>query len=174
MNDIELFEQARRRVQNKQKRNRKCVTNKDVIIDQEKEILYYREKIQRLMNNNTHIDTVDIDTTKTERKLNKIIKLLERIKELDSNFNLSNVIEADKDTTLIFKVNSMIKRIDMNQMERELTDKLQCKCICLGPNVELDNAVRSGIDFGEKKDYTTNVFYDGNGNIVKEVTTQYK
>lgn len=48
MNDIELFEQARRRVQNKIKG--RCVTNKDVIVDQEKEILYYREKIRRLTN----------------------------------------------------------------------------------------------------------------------------
>ena len=39
MNDNELFERARRRVQKKIKG--RCVTNKDVIIDQEKEIEYY-------------------------------------------------------------------------------------------------------------------------------------
>lgn len=46
MNDIELYEQARKRVQ---KKNRgRCVRNKDVIVDQEKEIIYYREKINTL------------------------------------------------------------------------------------------------------------------------------
>ena len=45
-NDLEMFEQARNRVQKKMKN--KCVTNKDVIIDQEKEIEQYRERIKRM------------------------------------------------------------------------------------------------------------------------------
>lgn len=44
--DLELFEQARRRVQKKTKG--RCVTNKDVIVDQEREIEYYRDKIKKL------------------------------------------------------------------------------------------------------------------------------
>ena len=44
--DIELFEQARRRVQRKIKG--RCVRNEEVIIDQEKEIVYYRNKIRKL------------------------------------------------------------------------------------------------------------------------------
>lgn len=46
MNDNELFEQARRRVQKKIKG--RCVTNKDVIVDQEREIEYYRDKIKKM------------------------------------------------------------------------------------------------------------------------------
>lgn len=46
MDDNELFEQARRRVQKKIKG--RCVTNKDVIVEQEKEIEYYRDKIKKL------------------------------------------------------------------------------------------------------------------------------
>lgn len=46
MDDNELFEQARRRVQKKIKG--RCVTNKDVIVDQEREIEYYRDKIKKL------------------------------------------------------------------------------------------------------------------------------
>ena len=46
--DLELFEQARRRVQGKLKG--RCVRNKDVIIDKEKEIIYYRDKIEYLTN----------------------------------------------------------------------------------------------------------------------------
>lgn len=48
MNDNELFEQARRRVQKKIKGRQ--VTNKDVIVDQAKEIEYYRNKIQNIKN----------------------------------------------------------------------------------------------------------------------------
>lgn len=46
MNDNELFEQARRRVQKKIKGRQ--VTNKDVIVDQAKEIEHYRNKIQKM------------------------------------------------------------------------------------------------------------------------------
>lgn len=48
MNDIELYERARKRVQEKIKG--RSVRNKDVIIEQEKEIEHYRNKIQRLTN----------------------------------------------------------------------------------------------------------------------------
>ena len=51
--DDELFEQARRRVQAKIKG--RCIRNKDVIIEQEKEIEYYREKIRRLTDNEKEI-----------------------------------------------------------------------------------------------------------------------
>ena len=52
--DLELFEQARRRVQNKLKG--RCVRNKDIIIDQEKEIKQYRKRIEQLNKtvNNLH------------------------------------------------------------------------------------------------------------------------
>ena len=46
MDDNKLFEQARRRVQMKIKG--RCITNKDVIVDQEREIEYYRDKIKKL------------------------------------------------------------------------------------------------------------------------------
>lgn len=46
MNDNELFEQARRRVQKKIKGRQ--VTNKDVIVDQAKEIEHYRNEIQNM------------------------------------------------------------------------------------------------------------------------------
>lgn len=47
MNDNELYEQARARVQRKIKG--RSVKNKDIIVDQEKEIRYYRERIQKMM-----------------------------------------------------------------------------------------------------------------------------
>ncbi len=56
MNDNELFEQARRRIQKGIKG--RSVTNKEVIVEQEKEIQYYRKRIQQLMNVET--DTIYI------------------------------------------------------------------------------------------------------------------
>ena len=47
MDDNELYEQARARVQRKIKG--RSVKNKDIIVDQEKEIRYYRERIQKMM-----------------------------------------------------------------------------------------------------------------------------
>lgn len=46
MDDNELYEQARARVQRKIKG--RSVRNKDIIVDQEKEIRYYRERIQNI------------------------------------------------------------------------------------------------------------------------------
>lgn len=61
--DIRLFEQARRRVQRKIKG--RCVTNKDVIIDQEREIEYYRNKIgileEKIHNKKTFERKFEID-----------------------------------------------------------------------------------------------------------------
>lgn len=61
MDDNELFEQARRRVQNKIKG--RSVKNKDVIIEQEKEIEYYREKIKKLTNNKKDIFDKELEVT---------------------------------------------------------------------------------------------------------------
>ena len=45
-NEHQLYEQARARVKNKT--NYKFITDEDIIIDQEKEIKYYRERIENL------------------------------------------------------------------------------------------------------------------------------
>lgn len=54
MNDNELFEQARRRVQKKIKG--RCVTNKDVIVEQERELEYYRNKNKDVTHNTKLFD----------------------------------------------------------------------------------------------------------------------
>ena len=47
--------------------------------------------------------TIDINIAdKDIERLEKVKQLLQDIKEIDSSFKLSNVIEADEDTTLIF------------------------------------------------------------------------
>ena len=61
MKDIELYKKARRRVENKNRGKVNTLTDKDIIIDQEKEIEYYRQKIQNLTNKeiNKRIETFD-------------------------------------------------------------------------------------------------------------------
>ena len=94
VNDNELFERARRRVQEKIKG--RCVTNKDVIIDQEKEIEYYRQKIQRLTNAKTKNFNKELEVT---------------IKDEDY------LIQYNSDTdlvTLMMYVNKLIIETDLN------------------------------------------------------------
>ena len=96
VNDNELFERARRRVQEKIKG--RCVTNKDVIIDQEKEKEYYRQKIQRLTNAKTKNFNKELEVT---------------IKDEDY------LIQYNSDTdlvTLMMYVNKLIIETDLNRI----------------------------------------------------------
>ncbi len=106
-------------------------------------------------------------------KLEKVKQLLKDIKEIDNNFMLSNVIDVNKDTILIFNCNSvMFSEHDLKKYEDILSDKLQHKCVILNRNIMLDKAVE--VDYAKGRDYTTTTYYDGNGNPVKEETIQYK
>ena len=96
MNDNELFEKARRRVQEKIKG--RCVTNKDVIIDQEKEIEYYRQKIQRLINTKTKIFNKELEVT---------IKGEDYLIQYNSDTDL---------VTLMMYVNKLIIETDLNRI----------------------------------------------------------
>lgn len=127
--------------------------------------------------NKTSID-LDINVNReqlddTINKLEKIKDLMKEIREIDNNFSLSNVIEADKDTILVFKYNNILfKQEDLNRHEEILSDKLRHKCILLNGNVTLDKAI--GIDYAKGRDYTTVIYYNEKGNPIKEETTQYK
>lgn len=96
MNDNELFEQARRRIQNKIKG--RSVKNKEVIIELEKEIEYYREKIKKLTNNKKDIFDKELEVT------------------IESEDYL---IQYNKDTdlvTLIMYINKLIIEKDLNRI----------------------------------------------------------
>ena len=106
-------------------------------------------------------------------KLEKAKQLLKDIKELNSNFCLSNIINTNKDSILIFNSNTMLfKQEDLNKYERLLADKTKCKCIILSRDISLDKAI--GIDYAKGRDYTTTTYYNEDGNPVKEEMTQYK
>ena len=127
--------------------------------------------------NKTSID-LDINVNReqlddTINKLEKIKDLMKEIREIDNNFSLNNVIEADEDTILVFKCNNILfKQEDLNRREAILSDKLRHKCILLNEYVTLDKAI--GIDYAKGRDYTTVTYYNNKGNPVREETTQYK
>ena len=107
-----------------------------------------------------------------KQKLKEAKDILQEIKEIDSNFSLSNVIEADEHTILIFNLDFLLNKESIEEIQKELTDKLQHKCIVLNGNIKLDKAI--GIDYAKGRDYTTVTYYNDGGNLVKEETTQYK
>lgn len=118
MNDNELFEQARKRVQKKTKG--RCVRNKDVIVEQEKEIQYYREKIQIMtseskyknkrfnnkfnvtINDETYV--VEYDDNVKQIELNAyLIKMINegcRIIKKENEFRIENVTAIRKQDEL--------------------------------------------------------------------------
>lgn len=106
-------------------------------------------------------------------RLEKVKQLLQDIKEIDSSFKLSNVIEANVDTILVFNCDNMfLKKEELNRYEILLSDKFKHKCILLNKNMTLDKAI--GIDYAKGRDYTTVTYYNDEGNPVKEEITQYK
>lgn len=104
MNDNELFEQARRRVQKKIKG--RCVTNKDVIVDQEREIEYYRNKIEKIIEKSYKRNVFD---NRFEITINDEEYLIEynndkEINTIELNAQLAKLIN-EKDKIYILKYN---------------------------------------------------------------------
>ena len=109
---------------------------------------------------------------KIKQVLSEVKQILKQIRGMDNNFSLSNVIEADEDTILIFNCDFLLKKESIEEIQKELTNKLQHKCIVLNCNIKLDKAI--GVDYAKGKDYTTVTYYNNEGNPVREETTQYK
>ncbi len=104
--------------------------------------------------------------------LSEVKEILKEIREIDNNFCLSNVIEADEDTMLLFNLECFYNNKDIKDLEIYLSNKLNHKCIVLNNGLTLDKVI--GIDYAKGRDYTTVTYYNGDGNLVKEETTQYK
>ena len=115
---------------------------------------------------NINISDKDIE------RLEKVKQLLQDIKEIDSSFKLSNVIEADKDTILLFNLKCLYTDKSIKDLEILLSNKLNHKCIVLKNGLTLDKAI--GVDYAKGIDYTTTTYYEMNGNPIKEETIQYK
>lgn len=104
--------------------------------------------------------------------LSEVKQILKEIREIDNNFSLSNVIEADEDTILIFNLKCLYTDKAIKDLEIFLSNKLNHKCIVLENGLSLDKAI--GIDYEKGRDYTTITYYNEKGNPIKEETTQYK
>lgn len=116
---------------------------------------------------------VDINISdKDIERLEKVKQLLQDIKEIDSSFKLSNVIEADKDTILLFNLKCLYTAKSIKDLEILLSNKLNHKCIVLENGLTLEKAI--GVDYAKGIDYTTTTYYEMNGNPIKEETIQYK
>ena len=104
--------------------------------------------------------------------LSEVKQILKEIREIDNNFSLNNIIEADEDTILIFNCSTMLKTQYLINMQEDLEKQFGYKCIILNDCIKLDKAIRA--DYAKGKDYTTETYYDGNGNVISEKTIQYK
>ena len=122
---------------------------------------------------NIDISDKDIERLeKTKYLLREIKQILKEIREIDNNFSLSNIIEVDEDTILIFNCSAMLKKEDLERYKNILSDKFNNKCIILNNGLTLDKAIRA--DYAKGRDYTTVTYYNEEGNPIKEETTQYK
>ena len=99
MNDTELYEKVRRRVQEKNKG--RCVTDKDIIVSQEEEIEYYREKIQRL---------TDMKKETFDKELEVTIKSEDYLIKYNDDTDL---------VELMMYVNKLIIETDLNRMYKD-------------------------------------------------------
>lgn len=108
--ELEMFEQARTEVQKKIKG--RCVTNKDVIIEQQKEIEYYKTKIEELEK------TIE-GKIKNKNKYDKEIELT--IKEEDYLIKYNNNID-----TVLFTmyINKIINEPDKNMICKDKEFKI--------------------------------------------------
>lgn len=126
------------------------------------------------MNNSINLD-INVNREQLDSTINKlelIKQILKEIKELDNNFSLCNVIEADSNTILVFNCNILLKIDDIDNLQRELKNKFKHQCIVLPNGITLKKAIKA--DYAKGRDYTTTTYYNENGNPIKEETTQYK
>lgn len=104
MNDDELYKQARARIKNK-KRN---ASDKDIIIDQEKEIMYYRKTIEQLKE--------EIKTFKEDNKLSKLSEY-ENVVEIRIK-NEDYIIKYNKDIDIVLLSVYFIKLVNDEEVIR--------------------------------------------------------
>ena len=118
---------------------------------------------------------IDINISDKEiERLEKVKQLLQDIKEIDSSFKLSNIINVNEDSVLILTTDVMYCKKNIDFIEEDLKNRIGVKCVLMPIGTEIKKAINYGIDYAEEKDYTTVTYYNENGNPIKEETTQYK
>lgn len=109
---------------------------------------------------------------KIKETLKEVKEILQQIKGIDNDFTLSNTIEADEDTILIFNLNVYTPRKAIEELETNLSNKLNHKCVVLQNGLALDKAI--GTDYAKGVDSQTTTYYNANGIVSKEEITYYK
>lgn len=113
-------------------------------------------------------------TDKDIENLEKIKEILKEIKELDSNFSLSNVIDTDKESILIVTTNQSYCKHNIDFIEEDLKNRIGVRCVLIPEGIKIEKAINIGIDYAKGKDYTITTYYNEEGNPIREETVQYK
>ncbi len=74
-------------------------------------------------------------------RLEKIKEIIKEIKEIDNNFSLSNVINIDKKSILVFTTSLMLKEESQNKIEQHLTKQFGIECKLISDAISLDKAL---------------------------------
>lgn len=114
---------------------------------------------------------LDLEADETIEKLQKIKQLLKDIKEINNNIVLSNAVNINRDSILIFKSDYMLKEKDNLEKVRRLMNKFECKCVLLDRNIQLDKVLNCRTS--KEVDYITTINYE-DGQVINEKTVQYK
>lgn len=80
-------------------------------------------------------------------RLERIKELLKEIKEIDDRFSLSNIIEIDNNTTLLFSTEAILKQCDLYNVKLALENKLGCKCVIINKSFKLEKALKGNKEY---------------------------
>lgn len=107
-------------------------------------------------------------------RLEKIKQLIEEIKEIDSGFSLSNIINVDEDSILIVSTNKNYCKHHIDFIEEDLKNRIGIRCVLIPEGTKIEKAINIRTNYEQEKDYETTNYYDEKGNIVKDESTYYK
>lgn len=114
--------------------------------------------------------SLELFTDKDVENFKEIKRLLQEIIELNNSFSLSNIIELNKKDILVFRADFLLNRKQMEFAQEDLEKRFGCKCIVLPSGLALDKVIQ---EESKKIGYETEIFY-ADGEVIREVTTQYK
>lgn len=119
-------------------------------------------------------NTIELFTDKDVKNLERIKKLIKEIKEIDSNFSVSNIINVKEETILIVTTNKSYSKHNIDFIEEDLQNRIGVRCVLIPAGTKIEKAINIKRNNKQEIDYTTTTFYDEKGNITKDESTYYK
>lgn len=119
-------------------------------------------------------NTIELFTDKDVKNLERIKKLIKEIKEIDSNFSVSNIINVKEETILIVTTNKSYSKHNIDFIEEDLQNRIGVRCVLIPEGTKIEKAINIKRNNKQEIDYTTTTFYDEKGNITKDESTYYK